>query len=648
MRALNLGSDSYYDKVYGCWVGKNAGGTLGTPLEKAYGEAEPFDVWWYPELREGGLPNDDLEIQLIWLKALEEVGPQLTAADLAEYWLDHVGYNFDEYGLSKTNLRLGLQPPVSGHVNNWFIDCMGCPIRSEIWACVAPGAPRIAARYAYADGSCDHAGGESIYGELFNVALQSAGFVVDDPAKLIDIGLSYVPDKSQTALAIRAAVEAHEDGVDWIAARRRVLDATPHYVAQYSPINLGFQVIGLLYGTDFGDGICKTVNCGYDTDSSGASIGSYLGILAGSSGLPAKWTEPLGDSISTNESWGGVRHLSDGANPAPSHLDELVQRITAVARKVLSAHGVLGPDGVVTVAEQELYADAEIARLRDQNPLLVTFPGTAVDVGIEYGDAAHSAPGSSVPIVSRLTNRRADPLQAKVSIDVPVGWQQPEPVEVTLEPGATVLPWELAVPGRSVLADSNRLQLRVEVAGRPARPDAPLTLIGAAAYRVSGPYPLAADADADAIAALDRPLEPETLVADPLGPAGRPGRWRDLSATGNAVPLDDVLPGPGIAYLQTFLHTDTERAVYLGVDTSCPNRVWLRGEPVAELREHRPIRPSYGGAHTEVTLTPGWNEVLIKVVTDRAEVPDCHLLVCSQDVFRNGSWDLGRTRLPWD
>ena len=90
-----------------------------------------------------GIPNDDLELQLIWLQALKERGPGLTARDLADYWLNCVAYNFDEYGLHKTNLVKGLQPPVSGWYNNWFIDCMGSPIRSEIWACVAPAAPRL-------------------------------------------------------------------------------------------------------------------------------------------------------------------------------------------------------------------------------------------------------------------------------------------------------------------------------------------------------------------------------------------------------------------------------------------------------------------------------------------------------------------------
>ena len=148
MRNIRLSWNDYYDKVYACWLGKNCGGTLGTPLERMYGSEEMFDVWWYPQLQEGGMPNDDLEIQLIWLKALEELGPDITARDLAEYWLDCIQYNFDEYGLHKTNLRLGLLPPISGYYNNWFKNCMGCPIRSEIWACIAPGRPDLAAKYA--------------------------------------------------------------------------------------------------------------------------------------------------------------------------------------------------------------------------------------------------------------------------------------------------------------------------------------------------------------------------------------------------------------------------------------------------------------------------------------------------------------------
>jgi hypothetical protein len=127
---LDLNSEIFRDKVSGCWLGKHCGGTLGAPLERVYGESEPFDVWWYAQIQAGGIPRDGLEIQLVWLKALEEVGPDLSAADLAQYWLDHIGYNWDEYGQHKTNLRLGLVPPVSGYYNNWFKDCVGGASRS--------------------------------------------------------------------------------------------------------------------------------------------------------------------------------------------------------------------------------------------------------------------------------------------------------------------------------------------------------------------------------------------------------------------------------------------------------------------------------------------------------------------------------------
>ncbi|MEM3816047.1 MAG: ADP-ribosylglycohydrolase family protein, partial [Candidatus Bathyarchaeia archaeon] len=196
-----------------------AGGTLGGPLEALYGRDEMFNVWWYPKLVEGGIPNDDLEIQLVWLQSLRDRGINLTARDLAEYWLDCILYNPDEYGLHKTNLRLGLQPPVSGWYNNWFKDCMGSPIRSEIWACIAPGAPNISARYAYQDAICDHAGGESVYGEIFNATVESAAFFINDRVKLVKMGLAAIPENSLTSKAIRTALEAYLNGLDWREAR---------------------------------------------------------------------------------------------------------------------------------------------------------------------------------------------------------------------------------------------------------------------------------------------------------------------------------------------------------------------------------------------------------------------------------------------
>src|ERR1035441_1133006 len=142
-------------------------------------------------------------MQLIWLQALQDRGPGITSRELADYWLDCIGYNYDEYGLSKTNLQKGLLPPVSGWNNNWFKNGMGSPIRAEIWACVAPGAPEIAARYAFEDAIIDHGGGESVYGEVFNAVVESCAFVESDIRTLLETGLGAIPVTSLTYQAIR-------------------------------------------------------------------------------------------------------------------------------------------------------------------------------------------------------------------------------------------------------------------------------------------------------------------------------------------------------------------------------------------------------------------------------------------------------------
>jgi len=133
-----LNWDTYVSKTLGCWMGKNAGGTLGGPVE---GRREILSLDWYPVVQVGGIPNDDLEVQLVWLHALETRGLHLSAEDFAAEWLDHYLPNWDEYGFGKTNVRKGLLPPLSGAFNNKFSTSMGCPIRSEIWACIAPGIP---------------------------------------------------------------------------------------------------------------------------------------------------------------------------------------------------------------------------------------------------------------------------------------------------------------------------------------------------------------------------------------------------------------------------------------------------------------------------------------------------------------------------
>lgn len=642
---VDLTSHIYLDKVRGCWIGKNAGGTLGTPIEEALGREEPFDIWWYPELREGGLPNDDLEMQLVWLAALEQVGPGLNARDLARYWLDHIGYNFDEYGLSKTNLRLGLVPPVSGAFNNWFVDCMGSPIRTEIWACVAPGAPRIAARYAYEDAICDHAGGESVYGSLFNVALQSAAFVLTDRHLLIDIALSYIPDESLTARAVRTAIAAFESGVDWKEARRQVLRATPSHVAQYSPINIGFQVIGLLYGKDFGDALCITVNCGYDTDSSTGTTGSWWGIIDGAEALPERWIAPFGDEISTNESWGGVRHMTDGTADIPGDLSSVVDRVALSARRVLASAGLLDGD-TVHVELGSLYADDAVRALWTKDPMTVEYDGSGPSLSITYPSGPAVDAHSIVSPIVGIANPHPDTIEGSLTVWAPDGWERPAVKRVRISPSERAeVNVSIATPSRAVLENSNHLFVAFQADGYPMESAIPLPLIGAAAIEISPSYPLVEGTSTER---LHHAYVDDAILGSVLPLPG----WSTGSMPTNALPAD-ALPEQGTSrYVRFFIDAPSPIGARIGVDAGSPVRAWLNGETLLEADRHRPIRPSYAGAtdgYVDTTLREGWNVVTVQLVRETGDDPvECHLVLSTSDVLHDGIIDARRTRFPWD
>ena len=65
-----------------------------------------------------------------------------------------------------------------------------------------------------------------------------------------------------------------------------------------APANIAFTVIGLLYGEgDFKQSLIIAINCGDDTDCTGATAGSILGIIKGHSGIPLDWREYIGDRI---------------------------------------------------------------------------------------------------------------------------------------------------------------------------------------------------------------------------------------------------------------------------------------------------------------------------------------------------------------
>jgi ADP-ribosylglycohydrolase len=409
---LRLDRRDYRDRVAACWLGKSIGGTLGGPWEcRRHTHALTF----YEPIPDGSAPNDDLDLQLVWLRMLEQQGVDPSVRTFADYWDRYASaYPWNEYGFFMRNFTRGLRPPVAGCFENYFVDEMGSPIRSEIWACLHPGDPQSAARMAWKDSAVDHAGGEGTCGEMFWAALESAAFVERDPMTLIRIGLAMIPLSSHLARAIREAVWCHRNGLTWGEARERIVKRFATVQPCAAAPNHAFTVIGWLYGEDFGDRLCKAVNCGYDTDCTGATLGSVLGILDGTAGIPAKWRRPVGERI--------VLHRFTGDCDAPTTLDELTDRTVALAEKAAAAKTDVA-FGDRTELPEDLRSrlfcsDLATAALAQDNHAGVELLPDGREIWLHYGGEPVLRPGIAREV--RLTVGADAP--AKCTLGVPGGW----------------------------------------------------------------------------------------------------------------------------------------------------------------------------------------------------------------------------------
>jgi ADP-ribosylglycohydrolase len=285
----------YRDRVLAGWLGKCLGGVVGAPYEnlKAYHQIA-LDALWPATM----VANDDLDIQVVWLEAMQERGLYLTSRDLADFWQDRCWYWFCEYGVFLYNRQRGIDPPLSGVWNNtFFMESEGCPIRSEIWGFVAPGNPALAADLARRDGQLDH-GGVSVELEAFLAAAAAQALVSTSLDEALAAGLSVVAADSPVARAVPDVRAICAQYPDPQRAWRVVIRRYGNRDASKGMTNFAIVLMALfLGGGDFKQTMLLAVNSGWDTDCTAATAGALLGALSGTAGLPADWVERLGPTL---------------------------------------------------------------------------------------------------------------------------------------------------------------------------------------------------------------------------------------------------------------------------------------------------------------------------------------------------------------
>jgi len=280
---MKLDYKTYLDKVYGCFLGKTVIGTLGAPFE---GVKMPFDIPFKQEMVDAMLPNDDLDLQILWLDVLEKHGEHFTSFDLHRSFCENCDYSPGEYAIMRKNYQRGIYPPVSGEFcNDFYINGMGCPIRSEIWACVSPFDPTHAADLSERDGVLDHKG-DSVYSERFFAALESAAFFESDLNKLIEIGLKEVPDDCKFRELVNDTVALCKEYNDIKIVLRKILFKYGHPDCTNLYENIGITLAALLLGDlDIIKTGMMALGCGFDTDCTCATAGAVVGLIKGADAL---------------------------------------------------------------------------------------------------------------------------------------------------------------------------------------------------------------------------------------------------------------------------------------------------------------------------------------------------------------------------
>lgn len=317
--------EDYRTKMEAGWLGQMVGVGYGGPTEFTHlGQIIP------PERMPGYDPatqvntswdQDDLYVELTFLGSMEEYG-----LDVSQ---EQAGIDFanTRYPLwhgnqaARDNIRSGIAPPDSGHPEfTEHPDDIDFQIEADVFGLVSPGLPQQAIelgdRFGHIVGY-----GDGVYGGQFMACLYSESFFTEDAERLIEAGLSCIPDGSQYASAVRDVVRWwQEDPKDWERTWQRI-DETYHLDPSHrlascetegrpgfnidAKLSGAYVVMGLLYGAgDPLDTITISTRAGQDSDCNAASAGGVIFAAGG----PSAELEELRRSVDREGSWAGTDH----------------------------------------------------------------------------------------------------------------------------------------------------------------------------------------------------------------------------------------------------------------------------------------------------------------------------------------------------
>ena len=306
VRRLSL--DEYRDRMTAGWLGQMIGVEWGLPTEFRYqGTTIPDEKVpvWRPEMINHAFGNDDLFVEMTFLRTLETHGMDVSA------WQAGLDFANTKYGLcaanwaGRDNLRRGIAPPDCGHPKyNACADCIDYQIESDYAGLISPGLPQRTIDLANVFGTLVNQG-DGVWAGEFMGGLYAEAFFTQDINALLDAGLSCIPTESQYAGMVRDVRRWHREFPnDWRECWRRVkaryVDDPGYHRGRIDQPgsdvkpNGAFVVMGLLYGAgDLARTIRVSMQCGWDSDCNPSSAAGVLLTALGTNAIDGAYLSGL-------------------------------------------------------------------------------------------------------------------------------------------------------------------------------------------------------------------------------------------------------------------------------------------------------------------------------------------------------------------
>jgi hypothetical protein len=303
--------EDYLNRMKAAWIGQMIGVGWSAPTEFRFiGEIIPDkEIPEFDGNDVNAFDQDDIYVEMTFLKTLEDYGIDCS---IRQAGIDFANSEYMLWGaneMARENLRFGIAPPESSHPEyHKGGDWIDYQIEADFSGIICPGIPNEVIALGEKFGRLMNYG-DGFYAGQFIGGMYAAAYFEKDVNKIVEAGLSCIPEQSQYAECIRDVMEWYkEEPVNWENTWQLIEDkyrnnpdyqkykeVNDHYwVDMDAKLNAAYIVMGLLYGNGDPDKtILISMKCGRDSDCNPSNAAGVLFTSIGMEGLDKKYYEKL-------------------------------------------------------------------------------------------------------------------------------------------------------------------------------------------------------------------------------------------------------------------------------------------------------------------------------------------------------------------